>query len=182
MKTGPIVAVVVALALVGLLGYGLAAKRDSKTIDNALAKGDAPAAPARTLPVLDSDGYKSPADFEGQVVVLNFWASWCDPCKDEAKLFERMQRRLKAEGSGTVLGVTFRDAEPDSRGFEKQFGLTYPSLRDVDGELAKDYGVAGLPETFVIDPRGRIVHAVRGAIDRGFYEREVAPVVRQATS
>src|SRR5690606_390966 len=99
--------------------------------------GERPAAPDLALPVLEGSGTRSLADLRGQVVVLNFWASWCDPCKTEAPELERAQKRLEREGAGTVLGVTFRDASDDSKDFMREFGLTYPSVRDVDGKLAE---------------------------------------------
>lgn len=164
----PFVAILAVAALVGLLVYGVAARGEDKTIDEAVAKREYPPAPSRELPVLGSDARGSLDDYAGQVVVLNFWASWCDPCKDEAPVLEAAQKRLEASGDGTVLGVTYRDATSDSQDFMKRFGLTYPSLRDVDGKLAEDYGTRALPETFVVDRRGRVVAVARGTVDEGF--------------
>ncbi len=169
----PFVAILAVAALVGLLVYGVAAKSEDKTIDEAVAKGERPAAPSMSLPVLGGSGQQSLADLRGKVVVLNFWASWCDPCKDEAPELERAQQRLAASGDGTVLGVTFRDLTKDSQRFVKDFGLTYPSIRDVDGELAKEYGTRALPETFVIDRDGRIVGVSRGTVNRAFLDAKI---------
>ena len=163
----PGVAILVAAALVGLLVYGVVQRGDNRTLDEAVAKGKLPAAPSRTLPVLGGDGTRSLASYRGKPVVLNFWASWCTPCRTEAPLLERAQQVLKPSG-GTVLGVTYRDASPDSKAFVKKFKVTYPSVRDVDGKLAQDYGTRQLPETFVIDTRGHIVAIRRGPVDREF--------------
>jgi cytochrome c biogenesis protein CcmG/thiol:disulfide interchange protein DsbE len=136
-----------------------------------VAKGDQPTAPALSLPVLGSDQRRSISDLKGKVVVLNFWASWCYPCKDEAPELERAQKRLQESGDGTVLGVTYRDASQDSQKFIKDYKLTYPSIRDVDGKLAQDYGTRALPETFVIDRAGKVVALSRGTVSRRFLDQ-----------
>jgi cytochrome c biogenesis protein CcmG/thiol:disulfide interchange protein DsbE len=171
----PLVAVIAVAALVGLLVYGVASKGEDRTLEDAIANGDRPAAPDRALPVLGGRGERSLASFKGKPVVLNFWASWCTPCKDEAPLLERAQSRLERAG-GTVLGVTYRDASADSSAFVRRFRLSYPSVRDVEGELAKDYGTRALPETFVIDAEGRVADIKRGVVDRAFLDAALAKV------
>jgi cytochrome c biogenesis protein CcmG/thiol:disulfide interchange protein DsbE len=164
----PLLAAAAVAALVALLLYGVASKGENRTLDDAVAAGKRPVAPDMSLPVLGSRGARSLADHRGKVVVLNFWASWCDPCREEAPLLEDAHRRLR--GSGTVLGVTFRDTTPDSRAFVREFRLTYPSVRDVEGKLARRYGVIALPETFVIDARGGIVAISRGVASKRFLD------------
>ena len=171
----PLVAVLVAAALVGLLVYGVVHRGANHTLDEAVAKGQRPVAPNRTLPVLGAGGERSLASYRGKPVILNFWASWCDPCRIEAPLLEQAQHRLAARG-GTVLGVTYRDASPDSQAFVRKFDLTYPSLRDVDGKLAEDYGTRALPETFVIDGSGHVAAIQRGMVDRSFLNAALAKV------
>lgn len=167
----PLVAVLAVAALVGLLVYGVASKSPDTTFEDAISKGERPTAPDMALPVLGADGETvSLADLRGQIVVLNFWASWCDPCKEEAPELERAHRRLQRDGAGGVVGVTFRDLTSDSLEFVDEFGLTYPSLRDVDGKLAREYGTRALPETFVIDAEGRVVAVARGTVDRAFLD------------
>ena len=165
----PFAAILAAAALVGLLVYGVAQRSDNRTLDQAVAKGSAPAAPDRALPVLGAQGKRTLASYRGKPVVLNFWASWCTPCKQEAPLLEKAQRRLAAHG-GTVLGVAFRDTTPDANAFVRRYGLTYPSLRDVDGKLAQDYGTRALPETFVIDADGRVRAISRGVVSQRFLD------------
>ena len=169
----PAAIAVVAAALVGLLVYGLAQKASSRTLDDAVARGERPKAPVAALPLLSGSGQTSLLAYRGQVVVLNFWASWCDPCKAEAPMLESVQRELLAHRA-TVLGVTDLDLAPDSRSFVARYGLTYPNLRDVDGNLSHAYGTNQLPETFVIDRNGRVAAISRGEINRGFLGRAVA--------
>jgi len=167
--------VVAALALLGLLVYGVLAVGESTTLDDAVRRGDRPAAPDRRLPRLEG-GEGSLAALRGKPVVLNFWASWCDPCKDEAPALERAHARLR-EAGGTVLGVTVDDASRDSLEFKRRYKLSFPSLRDVDGELGEDYGRTGVPETFVIDRDGRVVALTRGQVNRSFLDEALDEVL-----
>jgi len=162
-------------ALIGLLAYGLATRSPSRTLDDALASGLHPRAPAASeaLPLLGAAGKRSLASYSGHVVVLNFWASWCEPCREEAPRLERLQRQLGRYGA-TVLGVTYKDAASDSDSFVHRYRLTYPSLRDTSGEFAHAFGTDALPETFVIDSAGRVVAISRGEVGEPFLERAAA--------
>jgi cytochrome c biogenesis protein CcmG/thiol:disulfide interchange protein DsbE len=170
----PVVAAAAALALVGLLAYGLTTRAEDTSIDEAVARGERPVAASRPLPVLGGSGTRSLADLRGKVVVLNFWASWCTPCKAEAPVLAAAQERLEREGAGTVLGVTYDDSTPDSLRFVKAYDVRYPNLRDVGTKLAEEYGTTSLPETFVIDAQGRIADFYRGQIDAARLDRALA--------
>src|SRR5581483_10119520 len=145
----------------------------SRTLDTQVHEGHDPLAPdaTRTLPVLGGSGVGSLAAQRGKVVLLNFWASWCVPCKVEAPLLERSQARMLHDRA-TVLGVTYLDASPDSEAFVHHYHLTYPNLRDNDnGDFAHAYGTDQLPESFIVDRQGKIVAIARGEIEQGFIDK-----------
>jgi cytochrome c biogenesis protein CcmG/thiol:disulfide interchange protein DsbE len=171
----PILVSVAGACLVGLLIYGVSAQSASRTLDEQVAQGHQPQAPqaAHVLPMLNAPTSASLTSFRGKVVVLNFWASWCEPCQVEAPLLERNQSQLERHG-GTVLGVTYLDASPDSVSFVRRYHLTYPNLRDDNGIFAHSYGTNKLPESFIIDRRGRVVAISRGEIEQGFLNRALA--------
>ena len=175
----PIAVICVLAALVALLAYGLAQNEPDRGIDEALARGDRAEAPPLELPKLGGGGNTALADYRGRVVVLNFWASWCEPCRKESPLLQRWHRRMEGRG-GTVLGVDMYDVTGPAQDFIDQYGLTYPMLKDKDGEGVKQLGVVAYPETFVIDRQGRIAAVRRGPVDEEFMQRSVAPLLEPA--
>jgi cytochrome c biogenesis protein CcmG/thiol:disulfide interchange protein DsbE len=96
----------------------------------------------------------------GKPAAVNFWASWCDPCRKESPELERLNRSL--HGSAGLVGVDYSDAEGNARSFIREFHLTYPMLRDPDGKVGDRYGVTGLPTTVILDAQGRITRLLRG--------------------
>jgi cytochrome c biogenesis protein CcmG/thiol:disulfide interchange protein DsbE len=167
-------AVLAVLALVGLLTFGLLSKGSS-----GIAVGEV--APASPLPRLEGDGSGSLADYRGRWVLVNFWASWCIPCRDEAPLLERFQRR-HGDRAFTVLGIDSRDLSGDGRDFVDQYGLSYPQLRDGDGATAHDFGTTGVPENYLIGPDGRVRLLVRGPVTAEYLDRYVAPMLPNGRS
>ena len=166
------------LALVAVLAYGLASKRANQTVLEVFAPGQRPRVPDATLPRLNGGGSVSLASLKGQVVVLNFWASWCTPCRDEAPLLERWQREM-APQRATVVGIDVLDVSSDADSFIRRFGLTYPQLRDADGSKLGGFDVSGYPETVLVDRTGRIAAHYRGPVDQRFFDDEVRPVLRE---
>ena len=172
---------VLALLLVGLLVFGVLQTGDDSSIDQAVARGQHPVAHDAALPLLDGGGTRTLASYRAAgkgYVVVNFFASWCAPCAEEAPLLNRMQRQLA--GHGTVVGVAWNDATADTLRFARVHALSYPVLRDVDGSFASAYGVKGMPETFVIDPRGRIVALERNQLTPGWIAAAIDPLIASA--
>jgi cytochrome c biogenesis protein CcmG, thiol:disulfide interchange protein DsbE len=161
----PLVALVAAGSIVALLVFGVAQKSTNATLDDAIQHGQRPIAPdaTRVLDGLGSDPSRSLASLRGHVVVLNFWASWCSTCVGETATLEKAQKLLVAHG-GTVLGATYEDVPGDSQAFLRKYHLTYPNVVDSGIKLATAYGTTALPESFVIDRRGRIVAISRGEL------------------
>ncbi len=166
------------LALLALLAYGIAQNQTGESIDSQLAAGKRPVPPALTLPPLGGGAPVSLASFRGKVVVLNFWASWCPPCKEEAPVLSRWQPRLKAQ-NGTIVGVDVLDVSSDAERFARDHHLAFPHLRDGDGSRLKAFEVVGYPETIVLDRRGRIAATSRGVIDDRFFTQKVEPLLRE---
>jgi cytochrome c biogenesis protein CcmG, thiol:disulfide interchange protein DsbE len=164
------------LALFALLAYGLASNEPDAKIEESLARGEREPAPALRLPRLSGAGQVELADYRGKLVVLNFWASWCEPCRAESPLLQRWHERISRRG-GTVLGVDVLDVSSDAREFVREYGLTYPMLRDRDGDSQADFGVVAYPETVVIDTQGRIAAIERGPVDDRWMRRNVEPLL-----
>jgi cytochrome c biogenesis protein CcmG/thiol:disulfide interchange protein DsbE len=174
----PALAIVIAVALLALLGFGVAQLGTNTSIDAAVARGAYPMTPSAhlRLPILGSSGTESLAQFRGKVVVVNMFASWCPPCLAEAPILEQEQQRI-AKDNATILGVTYQDDANASETFVRQNHLTYPVIRDVNGNLARALGANGIPETFVINRQGRIVALQREQLAGNWLQQTVARVL-----
>ena len=104
------------------------------------------------------------SSLRGQAVVINFWASWCGPCRDEAPVLEAAWQQYRDQGL-VVLGIDREDTPDDARAFIERFELTYPNVRDAQDRLETRYGLTGLPETYFVGRDGRLVAHIPGAVD-----------------
>src|SRR5687767_11522411 len=156
---------VVAVAVIGAIAYGIARPAGSPAGDQI---------PTFSLGYLDGSGTLSSDDLSGHPIVLNFWASWCGPCREEAPLLESKWREYRDEGV-RFIGVVIRDTPDSALSFARRFDLTYPMLFDPDQVLARELGLVGLPQTFFIDAEGQVVGAsdVLGAIEAGELDRQI---------
>jgi cytochrome c biogenesis protein CcmG/thiol:disulfide interchange protein DsbE len=176
-----LLAVASVVLFLGLLAYGVTTTGESTRVDESLASGKAPLAPSFDLPVLESgdppaplardlapafaDGQLALSELDGTPFVLNFWASWCTPCREEAPTLQQGWERLGPRGI-LFLGLNMQDLTDDARGFLYEFGITYPTIREPSNEIARAYGATGVPETYFVSPAGRVVGHAIGVVSR----------------
>jgi cytochrome c biogenesis protein CcmG/thiol:disulfide interchange protein DsbE len=152
-----IITMLVIVPILGLLAYGF--QRDARYITSPLM-----AKPAAPFSITLFDGRKLTLnDLHGKAVFLNFWASWCPPCREEAKDLEAAWLRVKDKNM-VFIGVALQDTDENSQAFLKEFQVSYPNGKDDSGKIAVDYGTWGIPESFFIDPQGRITYKHVGGI------------------
>lgn len=157
------------LAVVGMLAFGLLNKGEAK-----IAVGDP--VPDKVLPVLGGPGHGSIADYRGRWVLVNLWASWCIPCRQEAPVLDRFAREYRGRNV-TVLGINVQDNSDDALSFLRENGVRYPQLRSIGDERSAAFGSTGVPENFLVNPRGRLALIWRGPVDREFLAKNVVPIV-----
>jgi cytochrome c biogenesis protein CcmG/thiol:disulfide interchange protein DsbE len=157
------------LAVVGLLAFGLLSKGETK-----IAVGDP--VPDRTLPTLPGPGQGSIAEHRGQWVLVNLWASWCIPCREEAPVLQRFYRRYRGDDT-TVVGINVQDNRDDAVAFLHDHPAGYPQLRSVGDERSSAFGSTGVPENFLVNPKGRLALIWRGPVDDSFLHERVVPLI-----
>jgi len=164
----PIVALVMVGALLGVLGYALFAPEGARLADRgrvnasgALVLDDGKLADDFEVTTFDGDQFRL-SDQRGKIVIVNFWASWCNPCRDEMPLLTTARGAL---GDDVVMiGVNVEDVESDAREFMTTYRANYPSGTDHDNRISIDYGRTGVPETYVVDAEGHLVAHLPGAV------------------
>jgi cytochrome c biogenesis protein CcmG/thiol:disulfide interchange protein DsbE len=170
VSTRAFLAILGVCAVVGLLAYGLLSKGNSR-----VQIGDP--VPDKALPYLSGGrGIGRIADYRGEWVLVNLWASWCGPCHQEAPALERFYRHLRKRHF-TVLGINVEDNETDARGFLREFRTSYPVLRSRGAERSEAFGATGVPENYLVDPHGRVAAIVVGPVDEQILDSQIAPVV-----
>lgn len=169
MSTRAFLAFLAVCAVIGLLGFGLLSKGETR-----IALGDR--APDRELPVLGGPGEGSIADYRGRWVLVNLWASWCVPCRQEAPELDRFARHYR-DRDVSVLGINVQDNTEDALAFLNDNGVAYRQLRSVGDERSAAFGSTGVPENFLVDPQGHLALIWRGPVDRRFLEENVVPIV-----
>jgi cytochrome c biogenesis protein CcmG/thiol:disulfide interchange protein DsbE len=176
----PRLLVVLAIALfLALLAYGLSVKAPNDNVDQRLSEGKSAPAPGFSLAVVElgtlppgltrqvgaaaRDGKIGLGELRGVPTVINLWASWCSPCRAEATVLERGWRRYGRSGV-LFLGLDIQDLTDDARAFLGKEHVTYPTIRDPGKDVARDYGATGIPETYFVSARGRVVGHVIGVV------------------
>ena len=171
---------VAAALLVGLLAYGLTTTGTDTTLDDAMARGERVAPPVDdALPRLGTDGTSSLTDFKGKVVLVNVWASWCEPCRDELPLIEKAHKMLSARG-GTVLGIDVKENSEAAQKAVGEFGLSFPNLRDRDGSFVRQWGQTGYPENYVLDRQGRVAAIRRFPVTQKWLDETLPPLLDES--
>ncbi len=143
------------VALLALFAAGTVHHQQTLRIGGALARGEAPPVPVVTLPALTGGPPVALTALRGHPVVINFWASWCVPCREEAPLLEQVSKEYRDRGV-VVLGIDTQDLEAPARAFLARYGITYPNVRDPDGSVSRLFGATGVPETFFVSADGKI--------------------------
>jgi cytochrome c biogenesis protein CcmG, thiol:disulfide interchange protein DsbE len=117
--------------------------------------------PGFSLTAFDGQQYKL-SDLKGKVVVVNFWASWCKPCEEEAAVLESGWQYYKPRSDVVFLGVDYVDTEPEAKAYLKKFNVTYPNGPDLATRISQSFRIQGVPETYVIDRNGTLRHMQYG--------------------
>lgn len=185
-----LVAVALVAAVLALVAWATLKPDSGKSLVTKISAGEKPPAPVFALPVIWTrreswpvslaralaDGTLTLAELRGHPVVLNFWASWCIPCRDEAPILRASS--LAHRGKVVFLGIDMQDLRGDALAFLREFDVPYPSVYDRGDKINRKYGTTGVPESYFLDARGRIVAHVPGAVDRRLLEQGIAQISR----
>jgi cytochrome c biogenesis protein CcmG/thiol:disulfide interchange protein DsbE len=157
------------LAVLGLLAFGLLNKGAAK-----IAVGEP--VPDKVLPALPGPGKGTIADYRGEWVLVNLWASWCIPCREEAPVLQDFYEQNRGRET-TVVGINVQDNEDDAVAFLREHPTGYPQLRSVGDERSDAFGSTGVPENFLVEPDGDLALIWRGPVDDQFLRERVLPLI-----
>ncbi len=179
----PVVFIVFMIGLLSGIGSGQPPSPETRSIAERLApaKASGQPAPPFTMTRVQGKGSISLGDFSGRVVVLNFWASWCAPCRQEAPQLQAVWQSYQGRGV-QFLGVDQQDSLSAGVAFQRQLGITYPSVFDPEGKLSTKYGLVGIPSTLIIDGRGRVLYRFLGKIDAPLLSAALDSVLSERTA
>jgi len=157
-KKAPTIVVVFAFVLLlgflGVLGWGLRNAQEGPI-------GVGQKVPPFELLTFDGELHNT-EDYAGKVIVVNFWASWCQPCESEAADLEQAWRRYEPGGDVIFLGIDYVDTEPEALSYLAKFDITYPNGPDLRTEISQMFRILGVPETYIIDQNGRLAYVKKG--------------------
>jgi cytochrome c biogenesis protein CcmG/thiol:disulfide interchange protein DsbE len=168
-----LIAFLAVCAVIGLLVFGLLSKGATK-----IAVGDR--VPDRELPVLGGKGEREIADYRGDWVLVNLWASWCGPCRQEAPVLDEFWKSQRKHHV-VVLGINVQDNSDDALAFVREFHTHYPQLRSVGAERSEAFGATGVPENFLVDPRGRLRLIWRRPVDESILREQFLPIIEASS-
>jgi len=150
-----IIAFIALAGFMALIGWGL-----RRSMQGSILLGDP--VPEFVMTTFDGQQYKT-SDYDGKVIVVNFWASWCKPCEAEARELEEAFQHYRSSGDEVIfLGLAYVDTEPNSLAYLKKFGITYPNGPDLRTQVSQLFRVSGVPETFIIDRDGKLAYFKKG--------------------
>ena len=173
-KSALAIAALVIVSFLGLLVWGMLNKQPITGLSG-ITMVNRPA-PDFTLTTFKGTTI-SLAGLKGMPVVINFWASWCPPCRVEAPLLERTWRAYKNRGL-IFLGVNIQDRKEDALNYIREFNITYPNGPDPTGEIAINYGVSGLPVTFFVSSKGEVVRRWVGALEKSVLSGSIEEIMQ----
>ena len=151
-----ILAFALVIVLILFFGFGLRARGEAQPSSG----------PAAEFTITSFEGQKiSPTELRGKVVVINFWASWCAPCRDEASFLQRTWQQYKDRGV-VFIGVDYVDSETAAKAYLKEFGITYFNGPDIGSEISQRYRIKGVPETYFVGKDGNLSGNALGPITR----------------